>query len=348
MRYARSLARWVRGSVRTLRRNARSRYRRRARIRHGRLNWAILTSAPAGPAGLRWGDTAFASDLAEALETRGQHTSVVPLGSAVENADDVDVRIVLRGLHRIDPSPVGINYLWIISHPDEITAEEAHAGWTRVFAASLTWSRLAEFHATPLLQAASTRRFLPGPSNPELTEDVLFVGTSRRQERPVIRDAIEAGARLGIYGHDWEGFVPAEAIRREGLEFARVPDAYRSARIILNDHWEDMRTGGFLSNRLFDATFVGAHVVSDHVNGIDEIFGGLVRTYTSLDDLRMLLGDESGWPDSSDRAQIAARIRELHSFDARAGFLIECATADSRRRGRVAMPRLSDGPARVP
>ena len=38
---------------------------------------------------------------------------------------------------------------------------------------------------------------------------------------------------------------------------------YSSAKIVLNDHWPDMRAHGFLSNRLYDALACGAFVISD-------------------------------------------------------------------------------------
>ena len=241
-----------------------------------------------------------------------------------------DVVLVLRGLHRIEPVEGCLNYLWIISHPDAVSEDETRAGWTRIFAASQTWSRSPALKAQTLLQAASARRFSPGPPDGELVEDVLFVGTSRGVVRPVVSDAIAVGARVGIYGHDWERFVDPSFIRADHLEFAKVPAAYRSARIVLNDHWEDMRQEGFVSNRLFDAAFVGARIVSDDIDGMDDLFGGLVKTYRDAAELRRLLHDESAWPSPQERLRIAATVRERQSFDARARTLLDAALSDLR------------------
>jgi hypothetical protein len=309
------------------------RFGRDARLRRGKLNWAIKISAPDDDTAQRWGDSAFAQDLAEALSEAGQSVSIHPLGTHPSPArGDYDVVLVLRGLHRIDPVAGCLNYLWIISHPDAVTDDETDAGWTRVFAASRTWERSAHVKAQPLLQAASARRFAPGPPDDRLAEDVLFVGTSRGVVRPVVRDAIAAGARVGIYGHDWERFVDPSFVRADHLEFARVPTAYRSARIVLNDHWEDMREQGFVSNRLFDAAFVGARVLSDDIAGMDELFGGLVKTYRDSAELTRLLCDESAWPSPQERLRIASTIRERESFDARARTLLEAALSDLRAR----------------
>ena len=43
---------------------------------------------------------------------------------------------------------------------------------------------------------------------------------------------------------------------------------YSSAGIVLNDHWDDMRAHGFVSNRIYDALACGAVVVSDDVPGL--------------------------------------------------------------------------------
>lgn len=305
---------------------------RAARVRRGRLTWAIKISAPDDETALRWGDSAFAQDLSDALSRMGQTVSIHPLGThPPPSRGDYDVILVLRGLHRIDPVPGRLNFLWVISHPDAVSDDEAGAGWTRIFAASRTWSPNPQRKVQPLLQAASARRFSPGAAQEDMAEDVLFVGTSRGVVRPVVRDAIAAGARVGIYGHDWERFVDPSFIRADHLEFASVPAAYRSARVVLNDHWTDMREHGFVSNRLFDAAFVGARVVSDDIEGLDDLFGGLVKTYRSPEELERLLTDESAWPPLPERRRIAAIVRESHSFDARARTLVQAALTEIRR-----------------
>lgn len=306
---------------------------RRQRIRRGTLRWAIKISSPDDASARRWGDTAFAEDLADSLRRRGQTVAIDHLGARHRAADRADdVVLVLRGLHRIDPVPHAINYLWIISHPDEVGDDEARLGWDRVFAASRTWDRAASIGAKPLLQASSTQRFALDRSSEDIVEDVLFVGTSRGVVRPVVRDAIDVGADLAIYGHDWDDFVDARFVRSDHLDFAAVPRAYRGARIVLNDHWADMRRHGFISNRLFDAASVGALIVSDDIDGIDDIFCGLVQTYDDAETLRLLLEDDSRWPGAEERMRIAERIRAEHSFDARAATLVASALEDARRR----------------
>lgn len=224
--------------------------RRRVRWYRGRLNWTIQVSAPDDDTAKRWGDTAFADDLSHALQAQGQVARIQfwDAPSPYPHGEE-DVVISLLGLHRWNPTAAVVNYLWIISHPDEVSAAEAGAGWTRIFAASSSWERLDELGAEPLLQAASAGRFNLARTTPRGDADIVFVGTSRGVRRPVVADAIRVGADVAVYGHDWADFVPASAIRADYLPFAEVPGVYAGARIVLNDHWDDMRRAGFLSNR---------------------------------------------------------------------------------------------------
>ena len=82
-----------------------------------------------------------------------------------------------------------------------------------------------------------------------------------------------------------------------------LPEHYRAAGVVLNDHWDDMRAEGFYSNRLFDAAASGARVVSDHIEGTERLFGGLVRTYRAPEDLVALVrGANDLFPDADERA----------------------------------------------
>jgi spore maturation protein CgeB len=97
---------------------------------------------------------------------------------------------------------------------------------------------------------------------------------------------------------------------------------YASSGVVLNDHWETMREYGFLSNRLFDAAACGAIVVSDHVDGMDEVFDGLIYTYSKGSrDLaeKVNTAMAEGNSRQKERARLAEKMRKHHDFEARAG-----------------------------
>ena len=285
--------------------------------------WSIVTSAPKGEAGKQWGDYWFATDLALALIAEGVDAKVVSRAGAnseKRNADDVVV--VLRGLRRVVPSNTSATWmLWVISHPELVEPGEA-AQYSRAFAASNYWSpdpEIGEF--TPLLQATNASRFTPSVSTEK--SGVLFVGSTRGEFRPIVRDALAAGIPLEVYGVGWEEFLTPEQIAGEFLPNDELPNAYANSAIVLNDHHREMAELGFLSNRLFDSVAAGARVVSDPAMGVSDVFGSSVVTYQSPEELAEIYRNpDAFFPVDS---VVAQRIRIDHDFRSRARALIAAA-----------------------
>lgn len=296
-----------------------------------RLRWAIRTSAPAGPPGEAWGDTHFARGLADALRRLGQE--VVIDSYAARNRPSAyldDVVLCLRGPEPIEAQPGARSLLWIISHPDQISAAEL-SGFSRVFAGSARWAADASARfgipVQPLLQCTDVHRF--HPSGLTRTQEVVFVGTARGIARPSIVEPLRAGIPVSVYGPDWRGYIPGSAIKGLGIPNRDLPQVYESARAVLNDHWPAMQANGFVSNRLYDVVAAGGRAISDDVEGIEEIFRGAVLTYRTIPELLALLsGDlDARFPDEPTLSTIAADVRRAHSFDARARVLLDAALA---------------------
>ena len=121
-----------------------------------------------------------------------------------------------------------------------------------------------------------------------------------------------------------------------------LPTVYSSAGVVLNDHWRTMRAWGFVSNRLFDVLACGTPVISDPVDGIDELFDGAVLEYRTPDELRALVDEVLADPEAA--RQRAERGREIvlasHTFDHRAGQLLEAL------RAHLGQPILTSRPTR--
>ena len=305
------------------------------RDRGERLRWSIRIAAHPGPRGDDWGDTFFAHDLATALRSLGQEVVVDHRESHVrplsEHLDDV--ALTLRGLDDTPVHPSATNVLWVISHPDLVTDAEL-ARYDLRFAAGPVWasrvSAATGLAVAPLLQATDPARFHPGAVDPAYAGlDTAFVGKTRAVFRPVVRDAVAAGLDLAVWGEGWEGLLPDGVHRGRFVPNDELPALYRSARVVLNDHWDDMARDGFVSNRLFDAAASGALVVSDLVPGVEELFSGAVRTYASVEELRALVhvGERTS---EEDRAARGARIGAEHAFVRRAEVLLD---AVRRQRG---------------
>lgn len=296
-------------------------------LRKKKQKWAIVTSAPKGEAGKQWGDYWFASDLAAALVAEGALARVVSRAGANSPArDDDDVVLVLRGLRRVVPSNTSATWLlWVISHPELVEPGEADQ-YARAFAASTNWQADAELGTfTPLLQATNTDRFVP-VAHPQ-REGVLFIGSTRGEFRPIVRDALAQKIPLSLYGVGWDEFVPQEAIAGEFLNNTELPAAYGNAALVLNDHHSEMAESGFLSNRLFDAVAAGARVVSDPALGLREVFGSTVVEYTSPGELAAIVRSPEVYFDEARMGADRERVRRENSFAARARTLM-AAVAD--------------------
>jgi hypothetical protein len=293
------------------------------------LRWAIKTPVPAGPAGQGWGDLYFAQEIAASLKKLG-HEARVDLRTDVINSQsaDDDVILVLRGVERIRPQAGAINLLWVISHPSRISKHELKA-FDATFAASYSWAKKMSLktgvQVTPLLQATNPEKFCPSLGLPDSGHEVLFIGNTRNEFRQVIKDCIWSGVSPTIYGKDWDRFVSQELIAGEFVSNDEVASKYRSAGIVLNDHWPDMAREGFYSNRLFDAVASGGRVVGDHVEGAEELFDGAVQTYGSPSELAILCAPENRgqWGTNEEIVARANRIGQIHSFDQRAKELVQ-------------------------
>ncbi|RUQ98023.1 glycosyltransferase [Labedella endophytica] len=300
------------------------------------LRWAIKIASTGTTRGDLWGDTFFADDLAAALRVLGQEVVIDRSGAHARPGSDHidDVVLNLRGQMPVAPQPGATNLLWIISHPEDVTDEELLAPYDVVYAASAPWAKATTMRigreVKPLLQATNSDRFHPDVANGAEKHGIVFVGRTRRIFRPIVRDALAVGADVEIYGDGWEEFIDPSYVRAEHLDNSELPAMYAGARIVLNDHWDDMAALGFLSNRLFDAAATGALILSDHVGGLVETFGGLARTYKRADQLRKILveGDDA-WPDPEERRRLAQVIADEHSFRTRAVQLLS-AVLDAR------------------
>jgi O-antigen biosynthesis protein len=294
------------------------------------LRWAIKLAAHPGPRGDGWGDVHFAAALVRALARLGQEVVIDRRESHHRDSSNLDdVVLTIRGLEEVLVQPGRVNLLWVISHPDLVTPREL-ATYDAVFAASAQWSArmsAAGNPVQPLPQATEHDRFNPDLPRPAEHHAVLFVGRSRNVLRPIVRDAVQAGVDLSLYGDLWEQFGLAKYVKAQYLPYQQVGSYYADADIVLNDHWDDMAAEGFVSNRLFDATACGARVVSDEVAGLDDLFSGLVQVYRSVDDLKRLCGPEgrAAFPDDESRRTVAKRVAAEHSFDARARQLLDAA-----------------------
>ncbi len=290
--------------------------------------WTLRTGAPGGRHAARWGDTPVAGALA--AELRAHRLVVRTVGrdgwdGPADRAADVTVHLKGRGVAPVADGQT--NVVWVLSHPSEVAPGELDAADLVVAGSTLLAERYTDRTGTRvavLPQAADARRFTAGPADPDLASRVLFVGNTRAVPRPAVLGALDDGLPLTLIGAGWERFVDPRRVTADHVPYAALPARYRSADVVLNDHWDDMARWGLVSNRVFDVLACGGCVVSDDVPGMADLVDDAVVTFTDRDTVgpavRAVLAD----PD--DRAARAERGRRAvlahHTWERRAAELV--------------------------
>jgi len=258
-------------------------------------NWEVVQE---------WGDYHMALGLKKELEKIGCSVILQVLPEWDSDGDArCDAVIVLRGLSRYEPKKHHFNIMWNISHPDDVSVDEYNL-YDHVFIASEPWAQKiageVDVPVGTMLQCTDPELFHPDPDE-KYKYDLLFVGNSRKVYRKIIKDLLPTDYDLAVYGTNWKGLIPDQYIKGEHIPNKELRKAYSSCKILLNDHWDDMRNKGFVSNRLFDGFASGAFIVSDRVEGAESVFGDALVTYQTPEELHELIDHYSKNDDERSR-----------------------------------------------
>lgn len=299
---------------------------------------AIKIAAPNLKVAHEWGDFHFANALGAALHKRGWIVRT-DCADAWDRTGD-DVTLTLRGRHRYKPKPGSANLLWIISHPDRLRPGEADS-FDHIFVAASPYAKtLARTTRRPVetLHQATDPAVFTGEDPVAPPAPLLFVGNSRREYRRMVRWCVEEDLDLAVYGTLWEGLIPERLIQGAHIPNEELGRWYAGAGAVLNDHWDTMLSGGFLSNRLFDASAAGAFIITDPVAGLAEVFGDSIETADSGPELAEKVRLYAAEPERARAKAEAARALVLaaHTFDHRADVIERVALNLLRARGALA------------
>ncbi|MBQ0823533.1 glycosyltransferase [Microvirga sp. HBU67558] len=283
---------------------------------------AIKCPAPSG-VGRDWGDYHFAQSLAGALRRVGCVVRV-DLREDWECAlsDTDDAVIVLRGVKDLNPKPHQKSILWLISHPEDVPTQEINR-YDHVYVASALHAEILQSQCKVpveyMPQCTDTARFRFDPTTVRNPRDrVVFVGNSRGAFRDTVRWAIEHSLDIHIYGSGWKPFISDNRFKGRKVPNAILGEFYASSRLVLCDHWEDMRRLGYISNRVFDVLAAGGNLAVDPVEGLSDLLPkDAYKVYRNGEELASLMKN-SEEVNFERRAEIAAYIAANHSFDARA------------------------------
>jgi spore maturation protein CgeB len=305
--------------------------------------WAIAIGPLTREAGRGWGDTYFGHAVQRQLARAGRPTTVRVHSEWVPAEGRADVTLHIFGARAPRPTPGAVNLLWVISHTDRID-RDACAGYDAVLVASDRFADdlrdRVDIPVIALHQATDPDRFRPTPGGP--VHELLFVGSSRGQRRPMVDAAVASGRDIAVYGGGWT----AELLDERHLRGAWVPNEelaawYGGAAIVLADHYDDMRELGFISNRIYDALASGAFVLSDAVPGLDEEFdGGAVGCASegeAIEAIERYLDHPAERRARAERGRAA--VVERHTFRHRVDALLELVEPILAARSATLEPR---------
>lgn len=283
-------------------------------------NVTIAIKSPHPEGTFYWGDLFFAEALNKSFSKLGFNV-IIQEREHWYDEKDIDIAFVLRGLVDYQPDYSNINIMWNISHPELISNEE-YEKYDYVFISSVKYANKIKnevnTNVDSLLQCTDSEVFFPEVDE-EINDEILFVGVTRGIYRDIIKDVLKTGNNVSIYGMGWEKYVDEKYIKGQFIPNDELHKYYSSCKILLNDHWEDMREEDFPSNRLFDALACGTFVISDKIPSADTLFEGSIVTYNGVDDLNEKIDYYLNHED--ERVQIAEKGRKIvlenHTFDNR-------------------------------
>jgi GT2 family glycosyltransferase len=290
--------------------------------------WSVRTGVPAGRGAELWGDTPVAKALAGELRSHGLIVRVVgrdAWGGAVDRAADVTLQLKGRGVAPVAEAQT--NLLWVISHPSEVAPGELDAVDHVIAGSTMLAERYRGLTTTPvtmLPQATDARLFGPGPHDASVASRVLFIGNTRSVPRPVVLGAVDAGLPLTLIGSGWERYLDPSLVSRAHVPFDELAGWYRSAEVVLNDHWDDMARWGLVSNRIYDVLACGGCVVSDEVEGMAALLDDAIVTVRDRSEVGPVV--QRLLADPVERAERAARGQRAvlagHTWEQRAIALV--------------------------
>ena len=294
-------------------------------IRRNPKDLTVAIKTPNPKSEHHWGDYFMALALRKSFERKGFNVIIHEREDWYKN-DDVDIVLVLRGLYEYKVDESKINLMWNISHSDLITHEE-YEKYDIVFISSTKYAEKIDKEVKttvlPLLQCSDPEVFYP-EYDESCKHDILFVGIAR-DGCEIMEDILKTDYPVSVYGKHWNERISDEYYCGEFIANDELHKYYSSCKILLNDHWKDMREWDFPSNRLFDALLCETLVISDDIDSASSVFKNCIVTYDSVDDLEDKVRYYLENPSQAEKLAKKGRkiVLKNHTFDNRVDFIIK-------------------------
>lgn len=214
-----------------------------------------------------WGDFHFAQSLKNALEYFGSKVSIA-IHSEWKNISPDDIVIVLEGLKKYHSKSKEQKVLhWLISHPELFSATEYRNSHKLYVASKSYFEKIQHEVSVPteyLAQFGDSDLFFP-IENITKSNDILFVGNHRSENRPAITFAAENKLPLKVIGQNWNHQEKGIEVIDSFAEYHVLNKYYQENKLVVIDHWEQMRKEGFISNKVYNLLLSKADFITDEI-----------------------------------------------------------------------------------
>jgi glycosyltransferase involved in cell wall biosynthesis len=174
--------------------------------------------------------------------------------------------------------------------------------------------------------ASDPERFRPRPPDPSLACDLLFVGNHWGGERAIARllPIVAKQFSVRVFGSGWEDVAGMAELCEGPLAYERLPEAYCSAALVVDDAATHAAPYGAVNSRVFDALACGAFVASNDPAGVRELFGESFAVFSDAESLAALAREAIEDPEGvvGRTAELRRQVLERHTYAHRALQLI--------------------------
>lgn len=238
-----------------------------------------------------WGEYWLARDIKEiwssAFNAAVWDESKYPSWSDLDSY--FDGAVYMRGRESFMPFDKERSVLWLFCHPEDVSLSEMRL-YKAVACASENYAAILKgkgIRCEYVPQCTNPGRFFEDKDEGYET-NVFFAGNTRGVFRNCVKFALEKNIDIRVFGRGWGKFIPERYIMADYVDNNMLRKYYSNAKITLNDHWDDMRQQGFISNRIFDVTACGGFVISDYMPEIEKVYGDSVPMYKNAGELAEL------------------------------------------------------------
>ena len=273
-----------------------------------------------------YGDYFTAQGLGAALAALGLRVRYLELDSR-HGLGRVDAVISLLDRFPADRVPARATAVaWVRNWTDRWVGRPWFDAYDALYASSAASCALIAEHsgreAELLPLATDPDVFRPVEPDPGLACDVLFAGNHWGEERQAATVLPELSGRLQVrvFGHGWDSVPAMRPLWQGPLAHDRLPTAYSSAALVVDDSASHARPFGAVNARVFDALACGAAVASNDADGTRSLFGEDFPVWSDAADLLRLAGEARSRPPARDRYRDG--VLAAHTFRHRAQQLL--------------------------